>query len=142
MLHLYQYLLNQTKLCWAFWLTNHNQEEGKICSWKQLPFDTISATPFWSISDKMVHNGPIWSKMVQNGPGCSKWSNMVQHGPIWSNMVQHGPIWSKVIQKNRPNGSVTTRSPGLDLALCWMYGWFVLNGGIVIWICYQKNYLI
>ena len=38
MLHLYQHYSNQTKWCWAFWLTNHNQEEGKSCSWKQMAF--------------------------------------------------------------------------------------------------------
>ena len=38
MLQLYQHLLNQTEWCWAFRLTNHNQEEGKLCSWKQMPF--------------------------------------------------------------------------------------------------------
>ena len=41
MLHLYQHLSNQTKCCWAFWLTNHNQEEGKSCSWKQMAFVCI-----------------------------------------------------------------------------------------------------
>ena len=48
MLHLYQHLSNQTKWCWTFWLTNHNQEEGKSCSWKQISFVYLLSNDLFS----------------------------------------------------------------------------------------------
>ena len=54
-LHLYQYLLNQTKWCGAFWLTNRNQEEDKLCSRNKMPFVCLLCNETRSLLPLVLH---------------------------------------------------------------------------------------
>ena len=72
MLH-HQYLLNQTKLGWAFRLTDYNQEEGKSWSLNQILFvcllckETLSLQPLqkcrqnWNVSKTEMTCSDTWN---------------------------------------------------------------------------------
>ena len=103
MLH-HQYLLNQTKLGWAFRLTDYNQEEGKSWSLNQILFvcllckETLSLQPLqkcrqnWNVSKTEMTCSDTWNLNFGRKKKMKKIENFLHFG-TWCDKLCSFFLW-------------------------------------------------